>query len=70
MIFHSHYGGVTIHRPEDVDILYTAKSVAAGHQETTGNRFWRMPIKALNNKKSSDMPLPKKLLIMERLLLS
>ena len=39
MIFHPHYGGVTIHRPEDVNISYTGEPVAAGHRETTGNRF-------------------------------
>ena len=31
MIFHPYYGGVTIHRPEDVDISYTGEPVAAGH---------------------------------------
>ena len=27
------YGGVIIHRPEDVDILYTGEPVAVGHIE-------------------------------------
>ena len=70
MIFHPHYGGVTIHRPEDVDISYTGEPVAAGYRETTGQRFWQMPIKAPTEEKSNDMPLTKKLSIVERLLLS
>ena len=70
MIFHPHYGGVTIHRPADVDISYTGEPVAAGYRETTGNRFWRMPIKAPTRKRSNVMPLTKKLSIVEKLLLS
>lgn len=70
MIFHPLYGGVTIHRLEDVDILYTGKPLAAGHRETTGKCFWHMSIVAPYDKKSKDMPLTKKLLIVERLLLS
>ena len=40
MIFHPHYRGVTIHRPEDVDISYSGEPVAAGYREITGNCFW------------------------------
>ena len=70
MIFHPHYGGVTIHRPEDVDISYNCEPVAAGYRETTGLRFWRMPIKAPAQERSGDMALKKKLSLVERLLLS
>ena len=70
MIFHSHYGGVTIHRLEDVDISYSGEPVAAGYQETTGNRFWRMPIDAPGSTTAKNMRLEKKLALVERLLLS
>ena len=70
MIFHPHFEGVTIHRPEDVDISYTGEPVAAGYRETTGHRFWHLPIRAPNKKDPADMPLAKKLSLVERLLLS
>ena len=70
MIFHPHYGGVTIHRPEDVDISYSSEPVVAGHRETTGHRYWRLPIDAPDSTKAKTMRLEKKLALAERLLLS
>ena len=70
MIFHPHYEGVTIHRPEDVDISYAGKPVAAGYRETTGDGFWRMPITAPQKEGPVDISLAKKLSLVERLLLS
>ena len=46
MIFHPHFGGVTIHKPEDVNIDYTGKPVASDFRERTGHQFWRIPIEA------------------------
>ena len=65
MIFHPHFEGVTMHR-EDVDIKYTCEPVISGYRERTGHRFWRVPIKA----PESAQQTPKKLSIVERLMLS
>ena len=70
MIFHPHFGGVTIHKPEDVNIDYTGKPVASGFRERTGHRFWRIPIKAPETPETEQMPMSCKPSIVERLLLS
>ena len=70
MIFHPHFGGVTIHRPEDVSIDYTGKPVASGFRERTGHRFWRIPIEAPETTETEQMPMSHKLSLVERLLLS
>ena len=70
MIFHPYYGGDTIHRPEDVDILYSSKPVVADYWETTGRGFWQLPIDAPDSTKAKTMRLEKKLALAERLLLS
>ena len=53
-----------MHRPEDVDITYKGKPVVTGYCEKSGNKFWRVPIKAPQDK------MPKKLYLVDRLLLS
>ena len=70
MIFHPHFGGVTIHKPEDVNIDYTGDPVATGFRERTGHRFWRIPIEAPETPETEQMPMSHKLSLVKRLLLS
>ena len=63
MIFHPHIEGVTIHRPEDVDITYKGKPVVTGYCKRTGHKFWRASIEAPQD----NTP---KLLLVDQLLLS
>lgn len=44
MIFHPGHGGVTMHRPEDVDIIYKAEPRVQGSREHTGENLWRIAL--------------------------
>ena len=55
-----------MHWRGDVNIKYTGKPVMTGYREHTGHCFWRVPIK----EPKSATQMPKKLPIMERLMLS
>ena len=46
MIFHPGYGGVTMHRPEDVDIVYKAAPRVQGWREHTGERLWHIGLES------------------------
>ena len=61
MIFHPGFGGVTMHRPEDVDIVYKAAPRVQGWRERTGPKLWHVPL---------ELPQPKEPSTVDRLLLS
>ena len=50
IIIYPYFEGVTIYRPEDIDISCHRKTITAGYQERTENAFWRIPIKILTQR--------------------
>ena len=44
MIFHPGFEGVTMHRPEDVDIVYKAAPRVQGWRERTRQKLWHVPL--------------------------
>ena len=44
MIFHPGFGGVTMHRPEDIDIVYKSAPRVQGWRACTGHKLWHTPL--------------------------
>ena len=53
MIFHPGFEGVTMHRPEDVDIVYKAAPRVQGWRERTGHKLWHVPLEPPQPKEPS-----------------
>ena len=71
MIFYPHYGGVTIHKPEDVDVSYTGKP---GCRVGLSRKHWELFLAYTqycpNRQQTKRYAIDNKLLLVEYLILS
>ncbi|EJK53767.1 hypothetical protein THAOC_26721 [Thalassiosira oceanica] len=52
VVFHPGEEGVTVHRSEDVNIVYRAPPVVTGYRDRQGSRMWRIPYRQTGGRQS------------------